>query len=144
MKHILYMTLALTFLVSCNEGLKVRQQYGFSLSTWHLPEYLPEGGTAEIRFTLHRDGNFHGAEYKVSWVQLSGRGAVFDTDGVLLEQQSPVPLAQVAELSNADPLNWKFTLFYRSLSAEGSEILFTVKDNFGQIAEFTATFEATK
>lgn len=59
----LYYLLAVLSLASCNDGIDVRQDYDFSLSTWYLPSGIKQGEPVEIRFTLWREGFFAAAEY---------------------------------------------------------------------------------
>lgn len=55
--------LAVLSLASCNDGIDVRQDYDFSLSTWYLPSGIKQGEPVEIRFTFWREGFFAATEY---------------------------------------------------------------------------------
>ena len=54
MKNVLYKCIgallaALAF-NSCNDGIDIRQDYDFSLSSWYLQKQIATGETVEIRF----------------------------------------------------------------------------------------------
>ena len=43
---------------SCNDKPNIQQAYDFSLSHWHLQEEIRKDESVEIRFTLHRSGEY--------------------------------------------------------------------------------------
>ena len=145
MKNVLYICIgallaALAF-SSCNDGIDIRQDYDFSLSSWYLQKQIATGETVEIRFYLDREGDYEKAEYEIGYIQMEGKGEVTDSEGVRLVNREVRPLAEVPELDRENPVRQVFTLFYRSTSARRSELKFFVRDNFGQERELAVTFD---
>ena len=128
-------------LSSCNDAIDIRQDYDFSLSSWYLQEQIETGETVEIRFYLDREGDYEKAEYGLGYIQVEGKGEVFDSEGVKLINREVRPLAEVPGLDTENPVKQIFTLFYRSTSAKRSELKFFVRDNFGRERELTVTFD---
>lgn len=123
--------LGIALTAGCNDGIRVQQAYDFSISTWHLPDEALVAEAVEIRFTLHRQGDFRGAEYRIGYIQLTGRGEVFDTEGGHLIDREPVPLTTVAGLDTSDPCAQRFTLFLRCPGGDKCQVRFFMIDNFG-------------
>ena len=145
MKNVLYICIGALFAVlvfgSCNDGIDIRQDYDFSLSSWYLQEQIETCETVEIRFYLDREGDYEKAEYEIGYIQMEGKGEVTDSEGVRLVNREVRPLAEVPELDRENPVRQVFTLFYRSTSARRSELKFFVRDNLGQERELTVTFD---
>lgn len=145
MKNILYKCIAVLVAVlalgSCDDGIDIRQDYDFRLSSWYLQKQIATGETVEIRFYLDREGDYEKAEYKIGYIQVEGKGEVSDSEGVKLVNREVKPLAEVPGLDTENPVKQVFTLFYRSTSAKRSELKFFVRDNFGQERELTVTFD---
>ena len=145
MKNVLYICIgallaALAF-SSCNDEIDIRQDYDFSLSSWYLQKQIATGETVEIRFYLDREGDYEKAEYEIGYIQMEGKGEVFDSEGVKLINREVRPLTEVPGLDTENPVRQIFTLFYRSTSAGRSELKFFVRDNFGQERELAVTFD---
>ena len=134
MKNVLYICIGALITVlalsSCNDAIDIRQDYDFSLSSWYLQEQIETGETVEIRFYLDREGDYEKAEYGLGYIQVEGKGEVFDSEGVKLINREVRPLAEVPGLDTENPVKQVFTLFYRSTSAKRSELKFFVRDNF--------------
>lgn len=145
MKNVLYKCLAALVAVlalgSCDDGIDIRQDYDFRLSSWYLQKQIATGETVEIRFYLDREGDYEKAEYEIGYIQVEGKGEVSDSEGVKLVNREVKPLAEVSGLDTENPVKQVFTLFYRSTSAKRSELKFFVRDNFGQERELTVTFD---
>lgn len=145
MKNVLYRCIgalvAVLVFSSCNDGIDIRQDYDFSLSSWYLQKQIAAGETVEIRFYLDREGDYEKAEYELGYIQMEGKGEVSDSDGVKLVNREVRPLAGVPGLDMENPVKQVFTLFYRSTSAKRSELQFFVRDNFGRKREMTVTFD---
>ena len=145
MKNVLYICIGALFTVlafsSCNDGIDIRQDYDFSLSSWYLQKQIATGETVEIRFYLDREGDYEKAEYEIGYIQMEGKGAVSDSEGMKLANREVRPLAEVPGLDTENPVKQVFTLFYRSTSAKRSELKFFVRDNFGQERELIVTFD---
>ena len=145
MKNVLYKCIAALVAVlalgSCDDGIEIRQDYDFRLSSWYLQKQIATGETVEIRFYLDREGDYEKAEYEIGYIQVEGKGEVSDSEGVKLVNREVKPLAEVPGLDTENPVKQVFTLFYRSTSAKRSELKFFVRDNFGQEREMTVTFD---
>lgn len=145
MKNVLYICIGALFTVlafsSCNDGIDIRQDYDFSLSSWYLQKQVATGETVEIRFYLDREGDYEKAEYEIGYIQIEGKGEVSDSEGMKLVNREVRPLAEMPGLDTENPVKQVFTLFYRSTSAKRSELKFFVRDNFGREREMTVTFD---
>lgn len=145
MKNVLYKCIAALVAVlalgSCDDGIDIRQDYDFRLSSWYLQKQIATGETVEIRFYLDREGDYVKAEYEIGYIQVEGKGEISDCEGVKLVNREVKPLAEVPGLDTENPVKQVFTLFYRSTSAKRSELKFFVRDNFGQEREMTVTFD---
>lgn len=145
MKNVLYICIGALFTVlafsSCNDGIDIRQDYDFSLSSWYLQKQVATGETVEIRFYLDREEDYEKAEYEIGYIQMEGKGEVSDSEGMKLVNREVRPLAEVPGLDTENPVKQVFTLFYRSTSAKRSELKFFVRDNFGQERELMVTFD---
>lgn len=126
---------------SCNDKPNIQQAYDFSLSHWHLQEEIRKDESVEIRFTLHRSGEYKDAKYYIGYIQMSGKGEVCDQAGTLLVNRELHELDAMAGLDKSDPLEQVFTLFYKSLSTKPSQLKFVVMDNFKQSKEYSISFE---
>lgn len=145
MKNVLYICIGALFAVlafsSCSDGIDIRQDYDFNLSSWYLQKQIATGETVEIRFYLDREGDYEKAEYEIGYIQMEGKGEVSDSEGMKLVNREVRPLAEVPGLDTENPVKQMFTLFYRSTSAKRSELKFFVRDNFGREKEMTVTFD---
>lgn len=145
MKNVLYICIGALFAVlalsSCNDEIDIRQDYNFKLSSWYLQKQIATGETVEIRFYLDREGDYEKTEYEIGYIQIEGKGEVFDSEGMKLVNREVRPLAEVPGLDTGNPVKQVFTLFYRSTSAKRSELKFFVRDNFGRERELTVTFD---
>ena len=145
MKNVLYICIGTLITVlafsSCNDEIDIRQDYDFKLSSWYLQKQIATGETVEIRFYLDREGDYEKAKYEIGYIQIEGKGEVFDSEGMKLVNREVRPLAEVPGLDTGNPVKQAFTLFYRSTSAKRSELKFFVRDNFGRERELTVTFD---
>lgn len=116
----------------CNDKISVDQQVDFTLECWHLQNTIRQGEEVELRLTLKQTTDIDGTEFYIGYIQLAGKGEVYDRDGTLLVNRELHELTSIVELDRRDPNNQQFTLFYKSLSSKNSEIQIIVADNFGQ------------
>lgn len=128
-------------LYSCDDKLDVRQDYDFSLSSWHLPSDIRVGEEVEIRLTLTRESDYLPAEYYIGYIQMEGKGEVFDGEGNRLVNREIHPLRDIPGLNRDIPKKQVFTLWYKSLSDKSAEIKFVVEDNFGTHREMDVSFD---
>lgn len=133
--------LSFLLLCSCNDGVDIKQDYDFSLSSWYLQKQVEMGETVEIRFYLTRKGDYDKARYELGYIQMDGKGEVFDSEGTRLINREVIPLDAVPDLDTTNPKKQVFTLFYRSTSTKRSELKFFLRDNFNQEREMNITFD---
>ena len=133
--------LSLLLLCSCNDGVEIKQDYDFSLSSWYLQKQVEMGETVEIRFYLTREGDYDKARYELGYIQMDGKGEVFDSEGTRLINREVIPLNAVPGLNAERPEKQVFTLFYRSTSTKRSKLKFFLRDNFNQEREMNVTFD---
>ncbi|MFV0588800.1 TraQ conjugal transfer family protein [Bacteroides reticulotermitis] len=143
MKKKTWIGLLLSFLLlcSCNDGVEIKQDYDFNLSSWYLQKQVEMGETVEIRFYLTREGDYDKARYELGYIQMDGKGEVFDSEGTHLINREVIPLDAVPDLDTTNPKKQVFTLFYRSTSTKRSELKFFLRDNFNQEREMNVTFD---
>lgn len=133
--------LSFLLLCSCNDGVDIKQDYDFSLSSWYLQKQVEMGETVEIRFYLTREGDYDKARYELGYIQMDGKGEVFDSEGTRLINREVMPLDAVPGLNTERPDKQVFTLFYRSTSSKRSELKFFLRDNFNREREMNVTFD---
>lgn len=133
--------LAALFLYACNDKLDVEQEYDFSLSSWHLQSAIRKGESMEIRLTLHRSGDFQDTRYYIGYIQMEGKGEVYDKNGTRLVNRELHELETITDLDQSDPNEQVFTLFYKSLSSKSSQIRLVVVDSFNQERTLDIAFE---
>lgn len=131
----------MSVLLSCDDKLDVRQDYDFSLSSWHLPSDIGVGEEVEIRLTLTREGDYIPAKYYIGYIQMDGKGEVFDGDGQRLVNRELHALDDIPGLNRDNPTRQVFTLWYKSLSDKPAEVKFVVQDSFGTIRELSVKFQ---
>ena len=127
-------------LISCNDKPEIFRAYDFSLTHWYLPSSIKTGEAVEIRFTLHRQGKYADAVFYLGYIQLKGKGEVFDTEGRNLVNREYHLLADMPDLRENAQGDQTFTLYYRNMDSKNAELKFVVMDNFGQEHALTVPF----
>lgn len=125
----------------CSDKLDIQKEYDFTLSSWYLQKSIKNGEAVEIRFTLESSGNYQGTEYFIGYVQMEGKGEVFDQAGTLLVNRETHSLDDMAGIDKSNPTKQVFTLYYRSLSDKKTQLKFIVLDSFGQETELIISFD---
>lgn len=126
---------------ACDDKLDIKQDYDFTLSSWYLPSDIRVGEEVEIRLTLSREGDYLPAEYYIGYIQMEGKGKVYDAEGNNFITREIYPLSEVPGLNRDNPKRQVFTLWYKCLSDKPAELKFVVEDNFGQHREMTVSFD---
>lgn len=124
----------------CSDKMDIQKEYDFSLSTWYLQKTIKQGEAVEIRFTLDKAGNYDGARYNIGYIQMAGKGVVYDEAGTMLVNREMHALDDMANVDRSHPFKEVFTLYYRSLGTKKSELKFVVMDNFNQQTELEIGF----
>lgn len=128
---ILFLSLATAtcLLVSCNDGLDIRQEFPFTVETMPVPTRIVQGETVEIRCTLKREGRFGDARYTLRYFQLDGKGSLRMDDGMKLLPNDRYPLDREV-----------FRLYYTSESSDQQSIDLYFEDNADQVVQLTFDF----
>lgn len=71
---------------------------------------------------------------------MRGKGQVHDAAGASLISREMYPLSEIAGLDVSDPYSLTFTLYYRNMGDENSQLQFMVTDNSGQERTLTVSF----
>ena len=133
--------LAVLFLYACNDKLDVQQEYDFSHTCSHLQSAIRKEESVEMRLTLNRSGNFRDTRYYIGYIQMEGKGEVYDKNGTRLVNRELHELEAITDLDQSDPNEQVFTLFYKSLSSKSSQIRLVVVDSFNQERTLDIAFE---
>lgn len=123
------MVAALLFFGSCNDKLEIQQAYPFTIETMPVPKKLKVGETIEIRCQLKREGYYAPTTYKIRFFQPDGKGVLKMDNGTLFLPNDFYPLEKEA-----------FRLYYTSASTDQQTIDVYVEDSFGQLVQFTFSF----
>lgn len=128
---ILFLSLATAtcLLVSCYDGLDIRQEFPFTVETMPVPTRIVQGETVEIRCTLKREGRFGDARYTLRYFQPDGKGSLRMDDGMKLLPNDRYPLDREV-----------FRLYYTSESSDQQSIDLYFEDNADQVVQLTFDF----
>ena len=113
---------------SCSDDLEIKNDYEFTVSYLPVPKRLKKGETAEIRFELHRSGNYAGTKYYVRYFQPDGKGDL-TLDGRSLNPNDGYELKKE-----------QFRMYYTSECEEQQVIDLTFYDSFKNWVEITFRF----
>ena len=131
MRKILVYTLYTLSLVviacACSDNIDIRQDYEFEVRHLPVQKKLQVGEVAEIRCTLHCEGEYDDARYFLRYFQYDGKGELWMDNG------DPFLPNDTYEVKNKT-----FRLYFRSLSGDAHNIEVVFFDNFGK--EFPLTF----
>lgn len=86
--------------------------------------------TAEIRYTLVREGDYQEARYYIRYFQPDGKGELPLDDGTLLSPDDFYPLEKMV-----------FRMYYTSRSTDQQQIDVVVQNNYGQCYEVSFAFQ---
>ena len=118
---------------SCKDDyLHIQSDYEFSVTHLPVPKRLKKGETAEIRFELHRSGNYAHARYYVRYFQPDGKGNL-TLDGRTLSPNDAYELKKET-----------FRMYYTSQCEERQIINLTFFDHNKNQVEITFSFAHEK
>lgn len=118
------------YLVSCDGGLDVRQEYPFTVETMPVADGIANGETVEIRLEIRPEGNFSGTVYTLRYFQPDGKGSLKMEDGTVLKPNDRYLLNER-----------RFRLYYTSQSADDSQTIdLYFEDNWGNMRQLTYGF----
>lgn len=129
----IYIIILLTLsLIACNDRLDIQQIYKFTIETMPVPTELGKDETVEIRFQIHREGEYKDTRYYIRYFQPSGKGVLKTSEGVEFTPNDRFPLSDEV-----------FRLYYTSNSTAQQTIDIYIEDNFGQVEKVTFNFTNT-
>ena len=116
-------------LVACDNELDIRQEYPFTVESMPVADEIVNGETVEIRLEIKPSGNFTGTVYTLRYFQPDGKGSLKMEDGTVLKPNDRYLLNE-----------WKFRLYYTSVSTDLQTIDIYVIDCFGQMQQLSLSF----
>jgi hypothetical protein len=115
--------------LACNDSLDIVQDYGYRIETLPLPKTLKQGETADLEFSIVREGYYKETAYRFRYFQSEG-------EGLLSYRGKTVPMNRFQDI-DAD----NFVLIYRSLSENRQQRLdFVFENSFGRQVEYSVSF----
>lgn len=127
--YIIFTLLLAAIACACSDDIDIKQDYEFTVTHLPVPKKLKVNETAEIRCTLHREGEYNNARYYLRYFQYDGVGQLWMNDG---EPFLPNDFYEVTETS--------FRLYFRSLSKDAHNIEVVFFDSFGREFPILFTF----
>ena len=136
-KSLVYITFLVSFFGlfvanSCDDGLQIQNDYGFTVTHLPVPKRLKKGETAEIRLSLECPGKYSDARYYVRYFQPDGTG-VLTLDGRTMVPNDSYELKKE-----------EFRMYYTSQCEEQQVIDLTFYDTFKNQVELTFSFANVK
>jgi hypothetical protein len=126
------MLLLSAMLCACNDGLDVRQDYGYCVETLPLPKKLKKGQSVALEFSIVREGKYTGTTYEFRYFQSEGVG-------YLRYKGMNVPMNRFQQIASDD-----FVLVYECAAEEQQQLDFVFEDSFGQRVEYSITFASER
>jgi len=106
---------------------RLKQDYEFKVTHLPVPKKLQVNEVAEIRCTLHRQGEYSNTKYYLRYFQYDGAGQLWMDNG------EPFLPNDTYEVENTS-----FRFYFRSLSEDAHNIEVVFFDSFGK--EFLLSF----
>lgn len=125
--YILFTLLLAAIACACSDDIDIKQDYEFAVTHLPVPKKLQVNEVAEIRCTLHREGEYNNTKYYLRYFQYDGAGQLWMDSG------EPFLPNDTYEVKNNS-----FRLYFRSLSEDAHNIEVVFFDSFGK--EFLLTF----
>jgi hypothetical protein len=127
--YFLYTLLLAAIACACSDTIDIKQDYEFTVTHLPVPKKLKVNETAEIRGTLHREGEYSNTRYYLRHFQYEGDGQLWMDNG---KPFLPNDAYEITETS--------FRLYFRSLSKDAHTIEVVFFDSFGKEFPLTFTF----
>lgn len=128
LSYFLYTMLTACIVCACNDRLDIIQDYGYSLETLPLPKAMNRGETVDLEFSIIREGNCSGTQYKFRYFQSSGKGRLTYNGRV-------IPMNRFQDISSDN-----FVLKYECQCSEQQQLDFLFENNFGRRVEYSVSF----
>lgn len=127
--YILFTLLLAAIACACSDDIAIKQDYEFTVTHLPVPKSLQVNEVAEIRCTLHREGDYNDTKYYLRYFQYDGAGQLWMDNG------EPFLPNDTYELTDTS-----FRLYFRSLSEDSHNIEVVFFDSFGKEFPLTFTF----
>ena len=127
--YIIFTLLLAAIACACSDNIDIKQDYEFSVSHLPVPKKLQVNEVAEIRCTLHREGEYSNTRYYLRYFQYDGEGQLWMNDG------EPFLPNDTYELTDTS-----FRLYFRSLSEDAHNVEVVFFDSFGRKFPLIFTF----
>ena len=131
--YILFTLLLGAIACACSDDLSIRQSYTYSIGTLPLPQALENGEAVNLEFSIIREGYYEGTVYKFRYFQSSGEGILSNSKG------NSIPVNRFQDIPYDD-----FVLTYQCTGEEQQQLDFIFMDNFGQMVEYTISFNSKR
>jgi len=126
--YFLYTMLIACIVCACSDNLDIVQDYGYSVETLPLPKVVKQGETVDLEFTITREGNYSGTQYRFRYFESDGAGQLSYNGRV-------VPVNRFQNI-----LSDNFVLKYECKCNEQQQLDFVFENNFGRRVEYSVTF----
>ena len=133
LSYILYTLLLAVVACACSDDLSIRQSYTYSVGTLPLPKALGNGERVDLEFSILREGYYDETEYQFRYFQSEGEGVLTDGKG------QSIPVNRFQNIPSDD-----FVLTYQCVGEERQQLDFVLTDNFGQMVEYTISFNSKR
>ncbi|MDD4109046.1 MAG: DUF3872 domain-containing protein [Prolixibacteraceae bacterium] len=127
--YFLYTLLLGAIACACSDDIDIKQDYEFTVTHLPVPKKLQVNEVAEIRCTLHREGEYDNVRYYLRYFQYDGEGQLWMDSG---EPFLPNDTYEVNSKS--------FRLYFRSQSEDAHNIEVVFFDSFGKEFPLSFTF----
>lgn len=127
--YILFTLLLTAIACACSDDIDIKQDYEFTVTHLPVPKRLQVNEVAEIRCTMHREGDYNDTKYYLRYFQYDGAGQLW------MDNREPFLPNDSYELNSKS-----FRLYFRSLSEDAHNIEVVFFDSFGKEFPLTFTF----
>ncbi|MDR2948453.1 MAG: DUF3872 domain-containing protein [Prevotella sp.] len=127
--YIIFTLLLAAIACACSDDIDIMQDYEFSVSHLPVPKKLQVNEVAEIRCTLHRQGEYDNTRYYLRYFQYDGSGLLWMNDD---EPFLPNDAYEITDIS--------FRLYFRSMSEDAHNVEVVFFDSFGREFPLIFTF----
>jgi len=126
---LLFAMLMMGIACACSDDIDIKQNYEFEVTHLPVPKKLKVNEVAEIRCTLHREGEYSNTRYYLRYFQYDGKGRLW------MDESEPFLPNDTYEVTNTS-----FRLYFRSLSEDAHNIEVVFFDSFGREYPLNFTF----
>jgi hypothetical protein len=127
--YIIFTLLLAAIACACSDNIDIKQDYEFKVTHLPVPKKLQVNEVAEIRCTLHRQGEYSNTRYYLRYFQYDGSGLLWMNDD---EPFLPNDAYEITDTS--------FRLYFRSMSEDAHNVEVVFFDSFGREFPLIFTF----